>query len=136
MLYSEVEDSLSHIGVKGMKWGHRKAEGINSAATKAKASKIKMSGREKRAAATKFYHDRALQTIDQAAKNPDDLIGVSSIYGQHIVTGKEFTSFLAQGGAFNMKYTDVYASLNSDKTAYIMNEKFTQSYKQASKVTK
>ncbi len=31
MLYSEVEDSLSHIGVKGMRWGHRKAEGSTSA---------------------------------------------------------------------------------------------------------
>ena len=104
-------NELVHYGVKGMRWGHRKAA-------------PKISRRENRkmnkAAAAKFYNDKADKLLSESIKKEDSIIikvdGPGSPYST-LMTGKEFTTYLSRGGAFDVKTSDIFAELRPDGEA-------------------
>ena len=136
----DTDVALEHYGVKGMKWGQRRAQKRESRqAFKAEKKAYKQNVRKER---NDFYDNKAKSVAVTAAKHPKSLI---SVYGYHdmstipskkIMTGKEFITGLGSGAAFNVKYTDVYATLNQKTKSYELNENFNAQYKKPPKPTK
>ena len=132
--------ALEHYGVKGMKWGQRRAQKRESRqAFKAEKKAYKQNVRKER---NDFYDKKAKSVVATAAKDPKSLISVygyhdiSTIPSEKIVTGKEFITGLSGGAVFNVKYTDVYATLNQKTKSYELNENFNAQYKKPPKPTK
>ena len=132
--------ALEHYGVKGMKWGQRRAQKRESRqAFKAEKKAYKQNVRNER---NDFYDKKAKSVAATAAKHPKSLISVygyvdsSTIPSQMIMTGEQFITGLSSGAAFNVKYTDVYATLNQKTKSYELNENFNAQYKKPPKPTK
>lgn len=112
---------LAHVGVKGMRWGHRKAEDASSS----NASVPKTSGRKERKikkeaareAGRKADAKKVRDLVDLSLKSPDVLI---TLNGQTIVTGKEFSNHMRAGGLMNAKTTTVFARLSGN--TYVMEK--------------
>lgn len=104
----KAEDFLSHYGVKGMRWGQRK--GRNS-------SGGKMSRKERKAAKFEANVKQANDLIAKSLKDPKVLINLN---GRMIVTGKEFTTHMANGGLLDVKTTKVYAELDRKNKTYVL----------------
>ena len=115
-----ITDELKHSGVKGMKWGVRKNRDGGSRRGRAKgqsageasgAKPKKQSRRERRAEArqalAKAYQDRALEVFAEAEKNPTSLVKVRTESGPWILTGQEFTDYVKNGGAFDVRTVDI-----------------------------
>lgn len=122
-LQEEKEEFLAHAGVKGMRWGKRKAEDTRPA---------KLSRKEVKAEKNQFYQDKANSLVAKALKDPQVLISLKTgdIYPT-IVTGKQFVEHLSNGGLLNIKMTDVYAQQASPKGQYILNQNPNQGYKRS-----
>ena len=132
--------ALEHYGVKGMKWGQRRAQKRESRqAFKAEKKAYKQNVRKER---NDFYDKKAKSVAATAAKHPKSLISVygyhdmSTIPSQMIMTGEQFITGISSGAAFNVKYTDVYATLNQKTKSYELNENFNAQYKKPPKPTK
>ena len=109
MIYEEkpsLEDALAHHGVKGMKWGHRKAH--STGITR------KQNRQMNREARDKFYADKGDKILGEIAsvKDKRDILvktrTVDDPYGI-MMTGKEFMGYLDYNGAFDVKVTEIYA---------------------------
>ena len=121
------DDILFHNGVKGMKWGVRKAKASSG-------SPKKYSRAEKKAIKEKFYADKADNLVKTAmTKGNGVLIAVVTKPGHMplVVTGKEFTEHLSLGGSFNSRLTDIYAAQETAKGMYVMNAEMNKSWKTA-----
>lgn len=102
MYYSEVEDHLEHFGVKGMKWGVRKAEGSSSRSTARAAKKAEKVDKKwnKQHSSTKFRVEMYNDIADQMNAK---LGSLNSKY-----EGKDVTDWSKGDGA---KYIKEYQSL-------------------------
>ena len=132
--------ALEHYGVKGMKWGQRRAQKRESRqAFKAEKKAYKQNVRKER---DEFYDKKATSVVATAAKHPKSLISVygyhdmSTVPSQMIMTGEQFVTGLSSGAVFNIKYTDVYATMNQKTKRYELNENFNAQYKKPPKPTK
>ena len=132
--------ALEHYGVKGMKWGQRRAQKRESRqAFKAEKKAYKQNVRKER---DEFYDKKATSVVATAAKHPKSLISVygyhdmSTVPSQMIMTGEQFVTGLSSGAVFNLKYTDVYATMNQKTKRYELNENFNAQYKKPPKPTK
>ena len=125
MLYSEVEDELAHFGVKGMKWGVRKAQPTGSKRLSRKeVRKINKEGQ------TNFYLDRANRAFATAQQDPSVLIRTRPNLNTPpmILTGKEFFDHALRGGAFDIKMTAIYATKSSENGQYVVDEHLNDRY--------
>lgn len=125
MLYSEVEDELTHYGVKGMKWGVRKAQPTGSKRLSRKeVRKINKEGQ------TNFYLDRANRAFATAQQDPSALIRTRTNLNSPpmVVTGKEFFDHALRGGVFDIKMTAIYATKSSENGPYVVDEHLNDRY--------
>ena len=125
MLYSEVEDELAHFGVKGMKWGVRKAQPTGSKRLSRKeVRKINKEGQ------TNFYLDRANRAFATAQQDPSALIRTRTNLTSPpmVLTGKDFVDHLLRGGTFDIKMTAIYATKSSENGQYVVDEHLNDRY--------
>jgi hypothetical protein len=115
-----VGDFLAHYGVKGMKWGVRRDEEMmgriagykargESAETKARYKEYKKTTSRKQRKADKaaVIESRAQALLDDAMKNPLNIMEVGTPGYPTLMEGKEFVEMLSRGGVFNPMTTHV-----------------------------
>ena len=124
---TEVDNFLAHYGVKGMKWGKRKADDSSSNGER------RLSRKEHRAKVKQersaFYQKKADKLLEEVMNDPDVLVNVRTLNGSMIATGKEFVNFMAKGGVMDIRATDIYARKTADGKNYQMNSEMNKQYK-------
>ena len=124
---AEVDDFLAHYGVKGMKWGKRKAQDSSPSGER------RLSRKEHRAKVKKerseFYQKKADKLFEEVMNDPDVLVNVRTLNGSMIATGKEFVNFMAKGGVMDVRATDIYARKTADGKSYELNSEMNKQYK-------
>ncbi len=114
------EDSLAHYGVKGMKWGQRKAAGSSPKITR------KQNRQMNRDAENKFNAKKASDIYAEGKKLGDKVLIQTRLPGDSvrtITTGKEFANHLERGGVFDLKVTEIYARQPKQGGQYVLNDK-------------
>lgn len=110
------DDFLAHYGVKGMKWGRRKAEGSSDSSGSSKESRKEYRSRVKQEK-NEFYNKKMSSIVDKAAKDGDDVM-IKTLYAgetyQTVTTGSDFVKQLSKGRAFDVTVTEVYATKTAD----------------------
>ena len=105
-----VENFLEHHGVKGMKWGIRKAE--YKSLDKASRKKYrKKTSKERRTDRDTAYKENLKVVVAAAASKPQGVFVSTRRPGDGsnmLLTGKEFTAHLAKGGYVDIKATNIY----------------------------
>jgi hypothetical protein len=88
---------VAHFGVKGMKWGVRKNRNTSRMSRKDLKAKNK-ADREK------FNQEKIQRVISTASKKPDSTISLKTqSLTPVLVTGEQFTSYLANRGVFDVR---------------------------------
>jgi hypothetical protein len=131
-----MSEDLAHFGVKGMRWGHRKAKDISGPSGSSKPAapprktrkEVRQINREGRA---KFNEEKIHKILAASTKNggKDVLVGLTtpdSVFPT-IVTGREFVEYVSRGGGFDVRLTDIYATKQGKN--YVINENANQQYK-------
>lgn len=134
-----VDTWLAHFGVKGMRWGKRKARDDSSgdASSAPPAKPKKLTGKEVRAEKREFYQKKADNLLKKATEDPESLIAVRTPgdYATTIATGREFMDYMARGGMMDIRLSDVYAT--KDKSGnYVVNENMNQKFVRSDKKKK
>ena len=122
---ARVDEFLAHYGVKGMKWGVRKAQPTGSKRLSRKeVRKINKEGQ------TNFYLDRANRAFATAQQDPSVLIRTRTNLTSPpmVLTGKEFFDHALRGGAFDIKMTAIYATKSSENGQYVVDEHLNDRY--------
>jgi len=134
---SQVDESIAHYGVKGMKWGvHRDeavlarlagASGVRSTAPdratrkaenrdakqRWKDYKSSVSREELRNDRRKALESKISYLVEKADKRPDKTLLLLNAPSTMpiVITGREFIDHLTQGGAIAPAYTSIWAEL-------------------------
>lgn len=105
-------------------------EGLKNRLSRSEVRKLNKAGRDQ------FYRDKAQTIIAESMKNDgaDTLVSLrtpTSGAFPTVVTGREFTNYVKNGGAFDIKVTDIYAKKgkHEGQDAWIINDKPNQRYK-------
>lgn len=111
------EEALAHFGVKGMRWGHRKA---------AESTGItrKQNRQMNREASEKFYADKATTLYKEAKKGGDSVLIETRLpfdSVKTVVTGRQFVEQLERGGALDIRVSEVFARQPSPDSQYVRN---------------
>lgn len=110
------DDFLAHYGVKGMKWGVRKADRSSGSSGSRKESRKEYRARVKQEQ-NEFYNKKMSAIVDKADKGGDDVL-IQTLYAgdayRTLTTGSEFVSQLSKGRAFDVTVTEVYATKTAD----------------------
>lgn len=118
----DVDRFLMHYGVKGMKWGQRRA--ANKAAKKA----IKKQSRSEIAAdRDKFLQNRMKNVLAEAMKDEKSLIQtrLPADTASTLMSGREFAQRVMSGGLVDAQRTRVYATRNKSGQ-YKLNDDYEQ----------
>lgn len=127
---ADLGAALEHHGVKGMRWGHRKAKTSGGDTPPKRLSRkevrqINKQGREE------FNQKRINDVLAKASKHGEGVLLKTRLPGDEyptIVTGKEFIEHISKGGAFDVRMTDIYATKDEKAGAYVLNEERTPQY--------
>ena len=93
----EVDEFLEHFGVKGMKWGQRKARRAERAAAK-----------------DSFYQKKADDILKAAMKDSEDKPRtLVALDGRLVITGQQFVDHMARGGVMDISRTEIFATRGS-----------------------
>lgn len=111
-----TDDFLSHYGVKGMRWGVRKAKGSSDPSGSRKESRKEYRSRIKQER-SEFYNKKMSTIVDKAAKDGDNVM-IKTLYAgdlsQTVTTGTDFVKQLSKGRAFDVRATEVFATKTAD----------------------
>lgn len=112
--------TLSHYGVKGMKWGVQRDEAVlariggrriqgetKEDRQRYKEYKKSTSRQERKADRYAVMESRAKHVMDVSMKNPYNFVQVGTPGYPTLMSGKEFVEFLSNGNAFNPMDTTV-----------------------------
>lgn len=128
---------LAHFGVKGMRWGKRKARDSDSGGESSGGSSKpkKLTRKEVKQEKADFYQKKADNLLKVASTDPDSLIAVRTpnTYIATVATGKEFLDYMAKGGYMDIKMSDVYATKDANSGNYVLNDKMNQRYVRSDK---
>lgn len=125
---STPQQALAHYGVKGMRWGHRKAED-SSGTGKQRLSRKEFKAKV-RQEKSDFYQKKADSLLKESLKDPEVLVRLKSTDPYPtILTGKEFVDYLTRGGIMDIKATDIYARKTSKNGPYELNAEGNRVYK-------
>lgn len=118
----KVDEFLEHYGVKGMKWGVTRDDAVlnrmigrrSVGETKEDKQRFKdykksTSFKDRRADRKQAIQAKANKTVEDALKMPTSLIRVGTPGYPTLMTGKEFTTYLSEGGYFDAVMTDIVA---------------------------
>lgn len=106
------EDYLCHHGVKGMKWGRRKARSKSSGVKKSKKTSKKSNAKKQ-----KILTDARKQTIKSVAKTTAKVAGVVAVSVILRSFGAQGLRYLADNYGTNTRWIDV----NGNRTTVIEN---------------
>lgn len=142
---SDVDDFLTHHGVKGMRWGRRKSDsgsggsggsgdsGGSGGSTK-KAPKHTETRREHRKRVKQEaaeFQQKKLEKTFKAAETKGDNVLIKTMYADGaptIVTGKEFVRDISSGRMFNANVTEVFGEKRADGRYHtVESERYTKS---------
>lgn len=124
--FENPSDVLAHFGVKGMKWGKRKGEDSSPKISRKENRQLN------REAADKFNQEK-LTTIYDEAKAKGEAVLVKTRtpgdYATTVMTGKQFTEALEDGGYLDVNTTEIFARQPKPDAQYELNENEIGSYK-------
>jgi hypothetical protein len=118
----QLDDFLTHDGVKGMKWGKRKGKYTES--RKDYKSRVK---------SEQSNHDREhlSKVLTTSLKKGEDVLVRTQLPYDHIqtiMTGKQFVEMAGRGSALNARATDIFATLDKKQNQFVLNETPTPTY--------
>lgn len=119
-MITNSSEFLTHAGVKGMKWGKRKAREASDSSSTNSSKKPSRKERKKAEKQARMQADmkKADDLFKTALKNPNTLIKLNSSV---IVTGKEFVDYMSAGGIMNARTTDVFATVDPVSKQYVLS---------------
>lgn len=133
--FEEADAGVEHYGVKGMRWGHRKAEDSGGKSEKSEAEPPKASSKATYKKAKTDYKNEvkavrakvrsrsreelkardakhAKSMLEEASSNPDALFSIRTPYDQVpiVVTSKQFMNYLGRGGSIDPRRSQVFGT--------------------------
>lgn len=118
---TSVDEFLAHYGVKGMRWGKRKAQVSR-----------KENRQMNRDAANEFYTNKADKLYSESKKGGEKVLVKSRTpgdYATNIMTGKQFVDLLEKGTAIDIKSTEIFARQLKAGEEYVLNNEEIGTYK-------
>jgi hypothetical protein len=120
---TNVDDFLTHYGVKGMRWGKRGSRPTESRRDYKKRIKGERQAHEKK---------KLEGVIKTAMKGGEDVLVKTQLPGDYattIMTGKQFVDMAGRGALLNAKTTDIFAILDKKQGQFVLNPNPTPEYK-------
>ena len=104
-------DRIEHSGVRGMKWGHRRARSSQTQRPPRKS---------KRQAKIDYANERLTGILEKAFKDGDKTL--INLNNRGVVTGEQFVNYVSSGGLLDVKRTSIFAEYSPEKEDYVRSD--------------